>query len=170
MTSIVFLIKSLIRNREVLLNLLAGASKNAALWKPDSTQWCMLEVLCHLIDEEKDDFRERLKKTLENPEIPFMPIDPLAWVKERNYMGQDFDKKIKEFLHERDKSIYWLQSLSTPNWKNSTLHPTAGVMTAEKLFVNWVAHDYHHIRQLVRLKYGYLKKRSGLDLTYAGDW
>jgi hypothetical protein len=35
---------------------------------------------------------------------------------------------------------------------------------------NWLAHDYLHIRQIIRIKYDYLKKTSGEILLYAGEW
>lgn len=165
-----YYIELLIRNREIFLNLLAGVSPEALLWKPNPSRWCMLEVLCHLVDEEREDFRTRLKKTLENPEAPFVPIDPTKWVTERNYIAQDSTKKLREFLHERDKSVFWLQSLSAPNWKNTTQHPTAGPLSAKKILINWLAHDYLHIRQITRLKYEYLKKSTNTDLSYAGQW
>jgi hypothetical protein len=38
------------------------------------------------------------------------------------------------------------------------------------IFANWLAHDYLHIRQILRLKYEYLKSISEEDLSYAGEW
>jgi hypothetical protein len=163
-------VELLIRNREIFFNLLAGMPKEAVLWKPEPAKWCMLEVLCHLVDEEKEDFRARLKRTLEDPGIPYTPIDPESWVSEHKYIEQDCEKKLKEFLYERDKSVSWLQSLISPNWENTTVHHTEGPLSAGKLLINWIAHDYFHIRQLIRLKYGYLKYSTGMDLSYAGKW
>jgi hypothetical protein len=164
-------IEMLIRNREVLLNLLVGVSQDAVLWKPDPKKWCLLEIICHLVDEEKEDFRARLKKTLEDPDTPFDPIDPEQWAVERNYIKQDCDKKLREFLYERDKSISWLYSLTSPNWDNTTNDPAAGPMSAKKILVNWIAHDYLHIRQILHLKYQFLKvSNNNMNLSYAGKW
>ena len=35
---------------------------------------------------------------------------------------------------------------------------------------NWLAHDYLHIRQIIRLKFAYLQQLSKEDLSYAGNW
>ena len=43
--------------------------------KPDADSWSPLEVLCHLIDEEREDFRQRIDFTLHRP-TEFVP--PIA--------------------------------------------------------------------------------------------
>ena len=158
------------RNRGVYLNLLSGMRPDEYNWKPEADQWSVLEILCHLYDEEREDFRKRLKHTLEHPELPFDPIDPEAWVKERAYAEQDFNRMLAAFLNERDLSLEWLQTLSSPAWENIHVHPKLGPISARMLFTNWLAHDYLHIRQMVRLKYRFLKAISGESLSYAGEW
>ena len=39
---------------------LAGVDAEQARWKPDADSWSILEVVCHLVDEEREDFRTRL--------------------------------------------------------------------------------------------------------------
>ena len=34
-------------------------------WKPTPKDWSILEIACHLLDEEREDFRVRLRSTLE---------------------------------------------------------------------------------------------------------
>ena len=127
-------------------------------------------VICHLCDEDKEDFRARTKHTLETPELPLPPIDPTGWVTERKYMQQAFEEKIEEFLTEREYSIQWLESLTDPEWGNAYQHPKFGKMTAKMFLCNWLAHDCLHIRQITRLKYDYLKFISDEPLDYAGEW
>jgi hypothetical protein len=43
-------------------------------------------------------------------------------------------------------------------------------MTAMLFLSNWLAHDYLHIRQIIKLKFDYLEKMTGEGLSYAGDW
>jgi hypothetical protein len=165
-----YFITMLIRNREIFLNLLAGVSREGVLWKPKPTEWCLLEVICHLVDEEREDFRVRLKKILEDPDAPFDPIDPEGWATERKYLQQDCQRKLREFLKERDKSVSWLQSLASPKWDNSILDPTLGSISAAHILINWIAHDYLHVRQIIHLKYHYLQSSTNIDLSYAGKW
>ena len=85
-------------------------------------------------------------------------------------MGQDYSKKLNEFLEERDQSVNWLRSLVNPKWDNAYEHPKFGKMTAKMFLANWLAHDYLHIRQILNVKFEYLKKDSGETLIYAGGW
>lgn len=139
-------------------------------WKQKAEQWNLLEIACHLHDEEREDFRMRLKLVLESPGKPFPPIDPAGWVHSRRYDMQDFKTIVKKFIEERTISISWLLSLQNPDWGNIYVHPKIGPMSAKFILANWVAHDYLHIRQIARIKYDYLKWFSEEDLSYAGNW
>ncbi len=139
-------------------------------WKQEPSKWSLLEVVCHLYDEEREDFRTRLKLVLESPEKPFPSIDPPGWVIERNYAKQDFNKMVERFIGERKNSIEWLASLQNPKWDNAYIHPKLGPMSAKFIIANWLAHDYLHIRQVVKLKYDCLKDLTKESLSYAGDW
>ena len=164
------IIRKLYDNQHVFKSLLSNRSPDEVKWKPDQEQWCMLEVVCHLIDEEKEDFRTRVKYVLRDPNEPLPMFDPLTWVKERKYIEQDFETKVEEFLQERKTSINWLKSLKNPGWQNTYQHPKLGPMSAELFLVNWLAHDHIHLRQLNRLSYQFLQSQTLIDLSYAGNF
>ncbi len=164
------IISELKRNKGVFSAFLKETSEQQYLWKPEPSKWCLLEVACHLYDEEREDFRARLKHVLENPELPLPPIDPLAWVSDRSYLQQDYNKVVSNFLKEREKSVEWLKSLESPKWENTYAHPKPGKLSASIFLANWVAHDDLHFRQITRLKYGWLREMAGEDLSYAGEW
>ncbi len=164
------IIDQLHEHRKVFHDLLNPVTEEEYLWKLQPGKWSMLEIICHLYDEEKEDFRTRVKCTLDTPEKAPPPIDPEAWVQERNYLEKDFQEMLKKFLHERDSSVIWLRSLTNPQWDNAYQHPELGPRSAHMYLTNWLAHDYLHIRQITRLKYDYLKTISGENLQYAGNW
>lgn len=163
-------INELERNKDVFKNLLQHLSETAYRWKTVPERWCLLEIICHLVDEEREDFRARVHHTLETPAETMQPIDPQGWVTARKYMEQDFSSKLEQFLTERETSVKWLRSLHTPNWDNAYQHPKFGAMTAKMFLANWLAHDYLHIRQILSVRFEYLKQRSEEDLGYAGNW
>lgn len=139
-------------------------------WKAEPGKWSLLEILCHLIDEEKEDFRARTSHVLTSPHRPMSPIDPQGWVTSRDYLGQDYDQKLQEFFQEREASIQWLENLENPQWSNSYTHRTLGELSASLFLANWLAHDYLHIQQIIKLKLDYLHQERKEDLTYAGGW
>lgn len=164
------LFSKLARHREVFRTMLTGLAPEEFRWKPTPEKWCMLEVICHLHDEEREDFRARLEHVLQAPDQPMPKIDPAAWVTERGYMEQDFEAMLKKFLDERDRSVRWLRGLEDAPWGNAYMHPKLGPVRCDLLLVNWVAHDLHHIRQLNNLRYGHLASISTEPLDYAGKW
>ncbi len=165
-----FLIGQFQKNKQVFFDLLIDEKEELYLWKQNSKKWCLLEILCHLYDEERDDFRFRTKWVLENPNQVPPPFNPIDWVTDHKYLQQDYSSMLNKFMLEREESIKWLSSLKNVNWKNSFQHPKLGKMTAEYFLNNWLAHDYLHIRQIIKLKFDYLKYRFQDNLNYAGNW
>ncbi len=157
-------------NKEVFRSLLHGVEKEQYNWKPAPEKWCLLEVICHLYDEECEDFRARMQQVLLDPHQPLQPIDPQGWVSSRGYMQKDYDNVLHAFLVERSRSVNYLNALVMPNWGNTHIHPQLGPVTASLFLSNWLAHDYHHIRQINELKYQYFKSKITEPLTYAGNW
>lgn len=164
------LIDQLARNGEEFRVAFGGLRKAAFQWRPAPDKWSPLEVLCHLHDEEREDFRARLSHVLTNPEVAPPKIDPVAWVSERRYAEQDPGEVLRKFVLERTRSVQWLRSLTDAPWNNAYQHPTAGALSGDLLLANWVAHDLHHFRQLNNLRYGYLASECGVPLDYAGTW
>ncbi len=165
-----FMISALIRNRSVFSHLLAQPHPAQPGWSQEPNKWSLLQVVCHLRDEESEDFRTRLRMVLETPGVQFPGINPTGWVVERNYAGQDYDTVVREFLQARDESIDWLTGLRDPIWENATIHPRLGPMSGHFILANWLAHDHLHIRQIIRLQYDFLADVSGQSLQYAGFW
>jgi hypothetical protein len=164
------IIQSLENNISVFNSILSGNDLSFQTWRSSPEKWNALEIICHLYDEEREDFRARLRQVLEDPSKELPSIDPVAWVKSRDYLKQDYLDKLDAFLDEREESIKWLRSLRSPGWENAFQHPKFGPLSANLFLANWLEHDYLHIRQILNLKHEYLKSISGQNLNYAGDW
>jgi hypothetical protein len=163
-------IKIFTANKQTFEILFKTFSENQITWKQSPEKWCPLEIVCHLYDEECEDFKVRIQQVFESPQLKLPPINPTKWVSERKYMEQDYNSKVYEFLKEREKSIKWLMSLENPPWENAFIHPKFGPMSARYFLTNWLAHDYLHIKQLIRLQYDYLRNQTEIELEYAGTW
>jgi hypothetical protein len=147
-----------------------GLTIEQARWRPNPESWSLLEVINHLYDEEREDFRAHLSGLFQNPPQPWSIIDPQQWVKDRRYNETDLHLTIDNFLRERSASLAWLLSLKSPNWQAAYEGPS-GKLTAAELLVSWAAHDLLHLRQLVELRYACLALAAEPDsLRYAGDW
>jgi hypothetical protein len=164
------IITALARNASVFHELLSGKSPEEVLWRPDPGKWNLLEIVCHLHDEEIEDFRARVKHTLENRKEMPTSIDPVGWVLQRNYSGQNYEEVLEKFLGERSKSVEWLMNLKNPHWDNHFIHQRLGELSAGMFLTNWLAHDYLHIRQINRYCYEMLRQKTTFRLDYAGEW
>jgi len=164
------LYQELANSTEMIRTLLTGISQEEAQVKPSRGSWSILEVVCHLYDEEREDFREHLDFILHRQHEEWHPIAPVAWVKLRKYNEQDFKTMQRKFFNERKKSLAWLKSLKNADW-NTTYTSKFGSMKAGTMFASWVAHDNLHIRQLVELRRKHIEHiTSPYDLQYAGEW
>ena len=156
---------------QAIVALLEAMDEESIRWRPREGAWSALEIVNHLADEEREDFRERLRRTLEEPDRPWEPIDPAGWVTTRRYGHRKVRASIDRFSVEREASLRWLRQLEAADWTLAYLHPNLGPIRAGDLLVAWVAHDLFHLRQLVRLQYRHLEGAfPPFDPAYAGEW
>ncbi len=164
------IVNKLRHNKQVYDHLLSQIGHEQIYWRPAPDKWNLLEIVCHLYDEEREDFRARVDHVLHTPNEEMPPIDPVLWVEERNYAAKNYHDILEKFLIEREQSISWLKSLKNPKWDSYYVHPKLGNMSAFLFLANWLAHDYLHIRQINRYNYLFLKENTTIDLQYAGNW
>lgn len=141
--------------------------------RPAPESWSALEVLCHLYDEEREDFRVRLDWTLHRPGEEVPPIDPQGWVTAHDYASRDPWATLDAFLEERGRSLAWLRGLHDPDLERSVNHPGLAQygVRAGDILSSWVAHDLLHLRQLIELRYAALAAAAApYNLRYAGEW
>jgi len=150
----------------------ACVTEAQARFRPPSGAWSILEVVNHLVDEERDDFRARLRQTLEQPQPAWPPIDPEGWARQRRYNERALAESVAVFVQERRTSVEWLRSLpSTTDWSRAYQHPRFGPIHAGDLLAAWAAHDALHLRQIAKRLY----ELAGCDgepfsARYAGEW
>jgi hypothetical protein len=163
--------QELVNSTEVIRTVTANVSQEEAQSKPTPETWSMLEVVCHLYDEEREDFRDHLDFALHRQEREaWKAIDPQGWAVTRKYNERNFAEMQMKFLEEREKSLDWLIDLSRADWDITCATPF-GTISAGDLLVSWAAHDNLHIRQLIELKRFQIEQASHpYSPHYAGDW
>ncbi|MCG3123313.1 MAG: hypothetical protein GIKADHBN_01725 [Phycisphaerales bacterium] len=140
-------------------------------WKPAPEHWSILEICCHLLDEEKEDFRPRLRSTLEDAarEWPALDLDQVA--QKRSYNTRDLRQTLDQFAVERAASITWLHTVEAADFSRAYQHPKFGPIYAGDLLASWAAHDALHLRQIARRLHGLAARDAGsFKIAYAGEW
>ena len=164
------LVQELDHSTGMIRSLVEGMDASEARQKPGAGSWSMLEVICHLYDEEREDFREHLDFILHRQNEEWHTIDPQNWVTARSYNDQDFEEAKERFFRERKNSLEWLKGLSGSNW-DTTYSSEYGAISAGAMLASWIAHDNLHIRQLVELRRHRIENiTQPYPVAYAGDW
>ena len=94
------LYQELVNSTEMIRALIKDIGQEQAQVKPDAKAWSILEVVCHLHDEEREDFREHLDFILHRQNEEYHVIDPQGWIAERKYNEQDLFEMQAKFFTE----------------------------------------------------------------------
>jgi hypothetical protein len=131
-----------------LLEALVGDLDEAA-WRarPVQDEWAPVEIICHLRDEEVEDFGARVRVVLEGGSR-FVPIDPERWAADRRYRDADPREALAALVSRRAASLELLASVNPARLTAAVEHRDAGRLSGLDLLVAWVAHDRGHLRQL----------------------
>lgn len=165
------MVESLDRFGRMLPEIVRGVTADDSRWKPADGAWSILEIVCHLADEEELDFPKRAKLTLTSPSDPWPPIDPEGWADERRYNEGNLAEAVQRFGSLRTESTTWLRSLENPDWNQAYNHPKFGPFRAGDILAAWVAHDYLHLRQISKRMYQLAERDAGAySVRYAGEW
>jgi len=121
-----------------------------ASWRPAPGEWCVNEVVGHVIEAERNGFAGRIKLIILNggadePDLPTWDRDRI--IKERDDCARDPKELIQELLELRGESIKLVRSLRPDQMARGGLHPQVGRLTVDELLHEWVHHDGNHLRQ-----------------------
>jgi hypothetical protein len=139
--------RELARLPVVLDALLAGLDPAGARTRPATGEWSPIEILCHLRDEETEDFGARLRVIVDGAG-EFAPIDPERWATERRYHEADLPDVIQALRARRQASVDLLASISPKTLDGSRPHKRLGSLSGKDILAAWVAHDRIHLAQL----------------------
>ncbi len=161
-------VRELASGPAIIRALIADLPTDALHVRPAPDQWAIRDVLCHLADEERYDFFALLNATLRGE--PWPQNHPSRAVALVEYAKADPAAALADWEAERARSLDWLRGLGTVDW-NATCTASWGTVSAGDVLVSWAAHDTHHQRQIIRLRYRRLETMAApYGLEYAGEW
>ncbi len=131
----------------ILDRLLGGL--DAAAWRarPAAAEWAPVEIVCHLRDEETEDFGARVRVVVEGGDR-FTPIDPERWAVDRRYLEDDGPRALAAFRERRTANLAFLTTLAPERLTGAVTHPRTGSLSGLDLLAAWVTHDRLHLAQL----------------------
>jgi DinB family protein len=129
---------------DALLKNLDDASWRA---RPAAAEWAPVEIVCHLRDEEVEDFAARLRVVLDGGER-FAPIDPERWAAERRYREDDGPRALTAFRERRAATLGSLVAIAPSRLETVVAHSRTGGLSGLDILAAWVEHDRLHLTQL----------------------
>jgi hypothetical protein len=143
-------IAEMLRAASTLLQVELNALPSEALrWHPKPEEWCIQQVLGHLIETEKPGFADRIRTMIENQDPQLVSLDQVEEAVARRDCERDGAELLKEFISLRDASCTLVSGLKDADLRRGGWHPDAGYIRIEDLLHEWVYHDRDHIRQIM---------------------
>ena len=118
-------------------------------WHPADGEWCVKEVLGHLIEAERRGFAGRIRIILASDRPALERWDPAAVARDRKDCARDVAALVGELLRMREDSAALVAALSPADLSRSGRHPVVGDLTVADLLQEWVHHDRNHARQML---------------------
>jgi DinB superfamily len=152
----------------VLAGLVSGLDGAAWRARPAPAEWAPVEIVCHLRDEETEDFGARVR-VITAGRTRFKPIDPERWAVERRYLAADGPEALAAFRERRTANLAFLATLAVERLTSLVTHARTGGLSGLDLLAAWVAHDRLHVAQLAAtLTRGWADRWAPLRSDYAG--
>src|SRR5438445_6891480 len=97
---------------------------DAATWRgrPALAEWSPVEIVCHLRDEEAEDFGARVRVVVEGGDR-FAAIDPERWAVERRYRDADPSTARTTFGKGRAAGLAFLPGVPPGALRHGVTHP-----------------------------------------------
>ena len=160
--------RALARLPDLLHGMVDDLDAAAARVRPVAYEWSPVEILCHLRDEEREDFGMRLRAILDGRK-EFAPIDPEGWVAARGYGQASLKQVLTEICDARGATLEFLATVAPERLRASVAHRRLGTLSGLDLLVAWVAHDRLHLAQLAgTLARLWATRWAPLKTEYAG--
>lgn len=158
----------LARTPGVLAGLVAGLDDAGWRARPAPSEWAPVEILCHLRDEETEDFGARVRVIAKRGKR-FATIDPERWAGERRYLEDDGPGALAAFRERRTASLAFLDTLKPEKLTAAAPLGRTGPLSGLDLLAAWVGHDRLHIAQLAAtLARVWATRWAPLRTDYAG--
>jgi len=136
-------------------------SASALAWHPAAGEWCVKEVLGHLIETERRGFAGRIRIILAGQEPRLESWDQNAVAAARRDCERDGRELLGELATMRQDSVRLVEGLNAADLPRGGQHPTVGHLTVADLLNEWIHHDRNHVRQILANVQAYVWPHMG---------
>ena len=159
----------LTRTPAVLNALLRDLPESWTLTNEGENTWSAFDVVGHLVNGERTDWKPRVNMILESGEArTFTPFD--RWGHAREVQGKSLAQLLDEFARLRSQNVSELRALNLQpeDLARRGRHPALELVTLSELLSTWVAHDLTHLHQISRIMAHQYRDAVGPWSAYLG--
>lgn len=140
-----------------------------ARWHPAPGEWCVQEVLGHMIEAERRGFAGRIHVILGAADPELAAWDQKAVGQARRDCQRDVQDLLGEFAALREDSITLARRLTVDKLARGGHHPKVGYLKVNDLLHEWVHHDRNHFKQILSNVQAYAWPHMGNSQKFAGE-
>ncbi len=133
----------------------------ALTWHPAEGEWCVNEVVGHLLEAEERGFRGRIERIIEQPGRVLVTWDQAQVTRDRHDCEKSGAELIAELVKERERSAGLIRSLTPDQLELSGEHPQVGELRVIDLLHEWPHHDREHVKQALSITQAYVSQHMG---------
>jgi uncharacterized damage-inducible protein DinB len=136
-----------------LTNLTEGLSPIHLLAPPAPSEWSARDVLAHL-RACSDMWGKCIAEILSQDRPTIKAINPTTWIRQTNYLEQEFQPSLQAFTAQRAELLAVLTPLSPETWSRMATVTGAGkpLVRTVYTYAQWLAnHERPHIKQIERI-------------------
>ncbi len=140
---------------------LAAAPPAVLAWHPAPGEWCVKDVIGHIIEAERRGFAGRIRIILAGADPQLETWDQNAVARARRDCERDGGELLRELAALRQDSLGLVASLGEADLARGGRHPKVGHLTVGDLLNEWVHHDRNHARQILANVQAYVWPHMG---------
>ena len=126
---------------------LAAVPERMLAWHPAPGEWCVKEVLGHLIEADRRGFTGRIRLLLAADTPALERWDPPEVARARGDCVKSALALLDELAAMRQDAAALVRGLREADLDRGGRHPTVGLLRVRDLLQEWVHHDRNHVRQ-----------------------
>jgi len=146
-----------------------AATADVLAWHPAPGEWCVNEVLGHIIEADRRGFAGRVQVLIDQENPDLVAWDQQEVARARHDCERDARELVEEFLDQREPGLELLERLSVADLSRSGRHPRVGVLSIGDIVSEWIHHDRNHLKQMLTNVQAYVWPQMGAAQGFAGE-
>ncbi len=130
-------------------------------WHPAPGEWCINEVVGHILEAERRGFAGRIQQIVAQPGRRLETWDQVQVARDRRDCERDGLELARELETARGESLRMLAGLTPEGLQLFGDHPQVGQLHVIDLLHEWAHHDRNHVKQLLSNVQAYVWPHMG---------